>query len=172
MNHPPAWMQPAGANDARPARPVFYQTITSAEAAAHRAARHQSPTNRAGGVEFVPGVLRAVEGGKGYEVQLANIDFVVIEVSEEELDRRVQSGIRRRVAELQAHAAIEDQAALAAKSACFVKMHSKWAAEARNEARELERRLTVSMVRPGGALVDDSEPRLSADRDAREARSL
>lgn len=142
----PAALQPLSAN-ARPARPVYYQSLGSAEAAQHRSAREESPTNRVTRVEHASSILRAVEGGVGFEIVIGGIDYEVRRVSEVEIARRVQSGIRREIEEAYAAAAIEDSAALAAKTTTFVLVHQRWAAKHRSRARELELQLRVSGVR-------------------------
>jgi hypothetical protein len=115
------------------------------------------------GVEFAPGVLRAFEGGVGFAVIPAIADdYELVELSAADIELRVQAGIRYAVLECYEAAAKEDLAATKAKATCFKLMHGKWAAEHRERARELERRLTLSSVRRV-----NPEPITSSERDAR-----
>ncbi len=129
----------------------YYQTKAAAESAAHRAARQESPSRSVNTVEFASGIMSAVEGGKGFEVRAAPFDeFELVALSAVEVEARVQAGIHRAVLDCYEAAALEDaaaeKAAAAKPNSCFVLMHQKWAAEHRERARGLERRLKPSPV--------------------------
>jgi len=144
----PVSFLPSAANDARPALPVFYQTHTGAQTYAVKLAMAASPEGLAKPVEFVCDAWQAKGAAAVFVVKSAapGDDYVVREASAAEMARAQQAGIRAEVERLYEHAREEDAAADKAKSACFVKIHSKWAAESRSRARELETRLMVSGV--------------------------
>jgi hypothetical protein len=164
----PVSLQPPSANDARAPRPVYWQTSGAAVSHAKRLAMAASPVGLATAVKFVSNAWRATGAAAVFVVESCQPgdDYVVREASAAEIHRAQQAGIRSEVARLYEHAATEDAAADRAKTATFVKMHSKWAADSRNRARELETSLTVSGV------YDCAEPIFSAERDSREAGSL
>ena len=171
----PASLQPAAANDSRPARPTYFTTKQGAESHARRLAADESPTRTTTGVPFVPDLFRPVEGGKAWEVKLAHFgDFEVREVSLLELARRQQAGMRADIAKLIAQAeGYEAKAASTNPSMASLKQQRlRYARSARGEAREIELQLTISLARPAGDLADEIEPRFSGERDSREAVSL
>jgi len=166
---PPTALLPQPAN-ARPARPVYFQTPGGAESHAKRRAMAESPVGLASPVKYVRNAWRAAGGSAVFVVESVaaqSDDYVVREATAAEILRAQQAGIRAEVERLYEKAREEDAAADRARAACFVLMHSKWAANARNEARELETLLTVSGVHRCVPL-DDSEPVLSSERDSRE----
>jgi hypothetical protein len=168
----PIALQPGASNDARPSRPVYYQTVGAAQTHAKRLAMAASPVGLATPVKYVHNAWRATGAAAVFVVQSAapGDDYVVREASAAEILRAQQSGIRAEVERLYEHARMEDAAADRARpGSCFVLMHTKWAANARNEARELETLLTVSRVRD---YAGDDEPLFSSERDNREAVSL
>jgi hypothetical protein len=165
----PVSMLPGAAN-ARPARPVYYQTVGGAQTHAKRLAMAASPVGLATPVKYIHNAWRATGAAAVFVVRSAAPDYVVREASADEILRAQQSGIRAEVERLYEHARMEDAAADRARpGSCFVLMHSKWAANARNEARELETLLTVARVRD---CAGDDEPLFSSERDNREAVSL
>src|SRR6478609_1135142 len=100
----PVSLQPGAAND-RPSRPTYFTTKQGAESHARRQAAAESPTATTTGVPFVPGLFRPVEGGKAWEVKLAHFgDFEVREVTQFEIARRQQAGMRHDIAKLIAQA--------------------------------------------------------------------
>jgi hypothetical protein len=166
-------MLPGAANDARPARPVYFQTPGGAQTHAKRLAMAESPVGLAHPVKYVHNAWRATGAATVFIVESVaaqSDDYVVREASAAEILRAQQAGIRAEVERLYEHARMEDAAADRARpGSCFVLMHTKWAANARNEARELETLLTVSRVRD---CAGDDEPIFSSERDNREAVSL
>jgi hypothetical protein len=166
-------MLPGAANDARPARPVYFQTPGGAQTHAKRLAMAESPVGLARPVKYVHNAWRATGAATVFIVESVaaqSDDYVVREASAAEILRAQQAGIRAEVERLYEHARMEDAAADRARpGSCFVLMHTKWAANARNEARELETLLTVSRVRD---CAGDDEPIFSSERDNREAVSL
>jgi len=164
----PVSLLPGAANDAHPARPVYFTTREGAESYARGQAREESPTRTITGVPFVSGLFRPVEGGKAFEVRLAHFgDFEVREVSEFELVRRQQAG-KRAEAERQRERAVEwDLAADKSRMGSVRDEFRRYARECREAQRELETQLTISGVRQIGA-----EPVTSSELDNREAGSL
>jgi len=140
--------QPLAANDARPARPVFFQTHSGAQSYAVKRAMAESPVGLAKPVKFVANAWQAAGAAAVFVVESSapGDDYVVRQAAADETHRAQQAGIRTEVERLYEKAREEDAAADRAKGACFVKMHSRWAADARNEARELETRLIASGV--------------------------
>jgi hypothetical protein len=120
----------------------------------------------------VRNLFRAVEGGRAWEVKMAQFgDFEVREVTEHEIVRRQQAGMRADVVRL-LEQAVEYEAKAAATKPGFESLRQqrlRYAREARDEARQIELQLTISGVRPTAALVSDIEPLFSGERDAREA---
>jgi hypothetical protein len=163
----PVALQPLAANDGRTPRSVYFTTKSGAESYARRQARAESPTNTITGVPFVSGLFRPVEGGKAFEVRLAQFgDFEVREVTEFELVRRQQAGMRaeveRRTDEAARWQADGDKSRMGSVRAEF----HRYARECRERAREIETQLTIAGVRQVGA-----EPITSSERDSREAAS-
>lgn len=161
------------ANDL-PARPLaVYQTHAGAQTYAIKRAMAESPEGLAKPVEFVPNAWQP-KGGRSIcfivESCQPGDDYQVREASQLEITRVQQANMRAEVERLYEQAATEDAAADRAKAACFILMHSKWAAQARSKARDLETRLTVSGVRDC-VPFDCSEPITSSERDSREVAS-
>ena len=146
------------------ARPTFFQTHGGASAFALRCARQGSPTGRASRVEFVANTYQAFEGGLAFEAASAapSDDYTVRELPAAELTRRQQSGMRAAVASLHERADAHDLAVVAAITKPVKAMHASYAAECREEAREIEMLLTVAGVRRVGP-----EPVTSSERDSR-----
>jgi hypothetical protein len=167
--------QPLASNDTGRTRPIYFTTKQGAESHARRQARADSPTATITGVPFVRNLFRAVEGGRAWEVKMAQFgDFEVREVTEHEIVRRQQAGMRADVVRL-LEQAVEYEAKAAATKPGFESLRQqrlRYAREARDEARQIELQLTISGVRPTAALVSDIEPLFSGERDAREAGSL
>lgn len=139
---------PANSNDAPASRPVVFQARSTAERYAIKCAMAFSRENLATPVEFVEGAFTPKGGGRCFAIEPAPMgEWSVVELSAVEVTRRQQAGIRYAIALLQEKAREETRAALAAKTPTFVRVHAKWAREARIEVRELELRLQVSGVR-------------------------
>lgn len=159
----PVAMQPGAANDARPPRPAYFATQGGAEFYARSQARAESPTGTITGVPFVSGLFRAVEGGKAFEVKLKPFgDFEVREVSEFELVRRQQAGMRAEVVRQTERAHQWEADADASRMGSVRAEFRRYARECREAARELEAQLTIAGVRQVGA-----EPITSSERDNR-----
>jgi len=169
----PVALQPAAANDARPSRPTYFTTRDGAESYARRLARGESPTATITGVPFVRGLFRPIEGGKAFEVRLAHFgDYEVREVTQLELARRQQAGMRADVARLIAQAEEYEAKAATTRMVSLKEQRLRYARSARQQAREIALQLTISLARPAEGLADDIEPRFSGERDSREAVSL
>jgi hypothetical protein len=166
----PVSMRPAGANDSRPSRPIFFQTPGGASAFALRCAVHESPTRTARALEFVQNAFQAKEGGKVFLFESAapSDDYVVRELTPSEVGRRQQAGMRAAIAALYERAEQELKASAAAKTSTFRCMHLKWARELQGQARDIELQLVVAFARK----CDEEEPITSSERDSRVELSL
>ncbi len=166
----PAALKPLAENDARPVRPVLFQTRASAIGYAKRLACHESRIQRFHSVDFVTDAFQGAEGGKVFQVVMATVDWEVRELSTVDFERQRQSGIRFAIDTCKTKAASHDSAAyLSMPGGAVEALHVRGAKEERQRIRELELLLTVSLARPGGDLADDAEPVLSAERDSRVA---
>jgi hypothetical protein len=162
-------MLPGAANDAAPERAPIFTSRASAEAHAIRSAQRLSRFGMACPVECVPGAYEPKGGGRCFLVEAIPGplgESTVRELSALERIRLQQRGIRAAI-EAQIVKARAHDAAAAIGGRAVKALHERMAREERGAARELELRLHVSGVRPASALVDDSEPIFSADRDAR-----
>ncbi len=149
MNATPC-TQPLAANDARPARPVVFQTHGSAQAHALRLARAESPAERAERVEWVAGLgcYRAAEGGTAFEIGLDTCggDFVIFALSPTEVARRQQAGIRAAIAEHEAEAVTWDERVAKSRMGSVQAEFRRYAAESRAAARSLELLLVLAVA--------------------------
>lgn len=123
----------------------MFRTRDGAVQHAHYLAR-ENGKGLSSGVPFAPGVYRAVEGGKAFEVSLTHIDWQVIEVDEAALARTVQRNMRLAVEQLNGEAKLEDAKSEKAASDTFVRYHRTEAARLRAQARDIETQLTVARV--------------------------
>jgi hypothetical protein len=166
----PTALQPAAANDAlRPPRAVVFQTLSGAQHAARRLASNASEAGTCQPIDYVSGLgaWRATDGDAVFAVSTDQIgDFAVKSVSLSEVGRRQQAGMRARAEEhLDRAAKWVADANKARKDGAVQKEFFRLAAEERSKARAIELLLTVATVRD--ALVDDTEPLFSSERDAR-----
>lgn len=139
---------PAAENDGRPSRPAIFQTRAGALAHAARSARLASASGAYRTLTGVDNCFEPIEGGVAFVVSLGMLaEWHLVTVEGTNLVRLVQRGLRSALASCLEKAKAHDIAANMMKPGSAVyRMHTSYAAEERNRARELELRLTVGAV--------------------------
>jgi len=162
---------PGATNDGFTVRGPYYTTAAGADAAARRRAQDESPTRTTTGVPFARGLHRALEGGKAFGHCPGNIDYVVVEYSEQEVERLQQAGMRAFVPREYDRATEHTNAAsLATNGSSLRSFHEHYANEHRSRARVVETQLTLYGLRKTLPL-DCSEPATSSERDSRHSEA-
>lgn len=136
--------------DSRPARPVVFVTRSSAEAYAIRRVQCLSRDGLAHPLEFVPGAFLHRAGGPCFAVEPAPGplgEWLVLELTAADIGRRQQSGMRHAVDALYAEAESWTEQALASRLGAVRAHFFTEARQARERARDIETRLTMSVVR-------------------------
>jgi len=145
----PISILPLPENDSRPARPVYYQTKSSAERSAVKRAMALSSDGLARPVEFVCDVYQGGERFFAVRTAAPSDDFVVRELSASEVERLQQAGIRAAIErcghEIESH---ERDASNAKPGSCFERVHRERVAQVRERMRVLGLRIIVGAVQP------------------------